>query len=180
MGGGLPRHLRFKNFVCQNERIWTLRGGMCWECPPDPPMLMVITWFTLCLLLVQSCYSWKWQQGQIMICDIRSSPTELAKWDRNAMQCGIFILPWKIHQNSGRFIVISTVASEFPSKESNLTSYWLHEVFLLLSYCGCSHELKSTICLHVFGIQSWSCISLQYDSRIRQLKICFISVSFLF
>ena len=25
-GGGLPRWLRFKNFVCQNERIWTLGG----------------------------------------------------------------------------------------------------------------------------------------------------------
>ena len=28
-GGGrrLPRRLRFENFVCQRERIWTLRGG---------------------------------------------------------------------------------------------------------------------------------------------------------
>ena len=26
-GCGLPRRLRFKNFVCQNERIGTLRGG---------------------------------------------------------------------------------------------------------------------------------------------------------
>ena len=26
-GRGLPRWLRFKNFVCQNERIWTLGGG---------------------------------------------------------------------------------------------------------------------------------------------------------
>ena len=25
-GRGLPRQLRFENFVCQNERIWTLRG----------------------------------------------------------------------------------------------------------------------------------------------------------
>ena len=27
-GRGLPRRLRFENFVCQNERIWTL-GGAC-------------------------------------------------------------------------------------------------------------------------------------------------------
>ena len=26
-GRGLPRWLRFENFVCQNERIWTLGGG---------------------------------------------------------------------------------------------------------------------------------------------------------
>ena len=26
-GCGLPRRLRFENFVCQNERIGTLRGG---------------------------------------------------------------------------------------------------------------------------------------------------------
>ena len=26
-GGGLPRWLRFENFVCQNERIWTLEEG---------------------------------------------------------------------------------------------------------------------------------------------------------
>ena len=25
----LPRQLHFKNFVCQNERIWTQGGGMC-------------------------------------------------------------------------------------------------------------------------------------------------------
>ena len=25
-GGGLPRWLRFENFVCQNEIIWTLGG----------------------------------------------------------------------------------------------------------------------------------------------------------
>ena len=28
-GHGLLRQLHFKNFVCKNERIWTLRGGMC-------------------------------------------------------------------------------------------------------------------------------------------------------
>ena len=34
-GRGPPRRLRFKNFACQNERIWTRRGGA----PPlDPPM----------------------------------------------------------------------------------------------------------------------------------------------
>ena len=26
-GGGLPRWLRFENFLCQNERIWALGGG---------------------------------------------------------------------------------------------------------------------------------------------------------
>ena len=26
-GRGPPRRLRFKNFACQNERIWTRRGG---------------------------------------------------------------------------------------------------------------------------------------------------------
>ena len=26
-GRGLPRWLRFENFVCQSERIWTLRGA---------------------------------------------------------------------------------------------------------------------------------------------------------
>ena len=26
-GRGLPRRLHFENFVCQNERIWTLSGG---------------------------------------------------------------------------------------------------------------------------------------------------------
>ena len=40
-GRGLPRQLRFENFVCQNERIWTLGGGG--GCAPvsvnvDPPM----------------------------------------------------------------------------------------------------------------------------------------------
>ena len=32
-GRGLPRWLRFENFVCQNERIWTLRG----DAPGTPP-----------------------------------------------------------------------------------------------------------------------------------------------
>ena len=30
---GLPRRLRFENFVCQNERIWALRG----RAPGTPP-----------------------------------------------------------------------------------------------------------------------------------------------
>ena len=36
MGGRqLPRWLRFKKFVCQNERIWTRRGGGThWQHPP--------------------------------------------------------------------------------------------------------------------------------------------------
>ena len=33
-GCGLPRQLRFENFVCQNERIGTLRGGARWAHPP--------------------------------------------------------------------------------------------------------------------------------------------------
>ena len=32
-GRGLPRRLRFADFVCQNERIWTLRG----RAPGTPP-----------------------------------------------------------------------------------------------------------------------------------------------
>ena len=27
-GRGFPKRLRFENFVCQNERIWTLGGGV--------------------------------------------------------------------------------------------------------------------------------------------------------
>ena len=39
-GSGLPRWLRFENFVCQNERIGTLGGGHVPGAPPlDPPML---------------------------------------------------------------------------------------------------------------------------------------------
>ena len=40
MGGrGPPRRLRFENFACQNERIWTRRGGRAPGAPPlDPPM----------------------------------------------------------------------------------------------------------------------------------------------
>ena len=34
----LPRWLCFEKFVCQNERIWTLRGGTHWWCPLDLPM----------------------------------------------------------------------------------------------------------------------------------------------
>ena len=37
-GCGLPRWLHFKSFVCQNERIGTLRGGMHWVHPLDLPM----------------------------------------------------------------------------------------------------------------------------------------------
>ena len=32
-GHGLPRQLRFQNFICQNERIWTLGG----RAPGMPP-----------------------------------------------------------------------------------------------------------------------------------------------
>ena len=33
-GHGPPRQLRFKNFACQNERIWTRRGGRAPGAPP--------------------------------------------------------------------------------------------------------------------------------------------------
>ena len=40
MGGcGLPRRIRFENFVCQKERIWTLGGGVRRARPLDPPMI---------------------------------------------------------------------------------------------------------------------------------------------
>ena len=35
-GHGLPRRLRFANFLCQNERIWTLGGRV------GLPMIMII------------------------------------------------------------------------------------------------------------------------------------------
>ena len=34
-GRVLPRRLRFENFVCQNERIWTLGGGRAPGTPPS-------------------------------------------------------------------------------------------------------------------------------------------------
>ena len=34
-GRGLPRQLRFEKFVCQNERIWTLRVGRALGTPPS-------------------------------------------------------------------------------------------------------------------------------------------------
>ena len=40
-GRGLPRQLRFANFVCQNERIWTLGGRAPGTPPLDPPMIQV-------------------------------------------------------------------------------------------------------------------------------------------
>ena len=36
-GRGLPRRLHFENFVCQNERIWTLRRCVRQARPLDPP-----------------------------------------------------------------------------------------------------------------------------------------------
>ena len=43
-GRRLPRRLRFENFVCQNERIWTLSGrrGVHWAYPVDPPMQLYV------------------------------------------------------------------------------------------------------------------------------------------
>ena len=37
-GRGPPRQLRFENFACQNERIWTRRGACAGRAPLDPPM----------------------------------------------------------------------------------------------------------------------------------------------
>ena len=43
-GHGLPRRLRFENFVCQDERIWTLGGGGVRRASAnvDPPMRNVV------------------------------------------------------------------------------------------------------------------------------------------
>ena len=41
-GRGLPRQLRFVKFVCQNERIGSLRGAHAGCAPPNPPMLKMI------------------------------------------------------------------------------------------------------------------------------------------
>ena len=35
----VPTQLRFIKFVCQNERIGTLRGGARPVCPLDPPLI---------------------------------------------------------------------------------------------------------------------------------------------
>ena len=40
-GCGLLRQLHFENFVCQNERIGTLRGGARRARPLDPPMVLI-------------------------------------------------------------------------------------------------------------------------------------------
>ena len=45
-GCRLPRPLRFKTFVCQNKRIWTLQGGACAGQAPE-----IRQW---------SCYSLQW------------------------------------------------------------------------------------------------------------------------
>ena len=37
-GRGLPRHLRFEKFACQNEGIETLGGVRRARPPSDPPM----------------------------------------------------------------------------------------------------------------------------------------------
>ena len=39
---GLPRRLHFENFVCQNERIGTLRGGAHRARPLDLPMHLML------------------------------------------------------------------------------------------------------------------------------------------
>ena len=41
-GRGLPRQLCFEKFICQNERIWTLRRGRAPGTPLDPPMHVLI------------------------------------------------------------------------------------------------------------------------------------------
>ena len=43
-GRQLPRQLHFEKFVCQNERIWTLRGGAHQWHPLDPPMQSQVGW----------------------------------------------------------------------------------------------------------------------------------------
>ena len=40
-GRGLPRRLRFKNFVCRNERMWSLRGSVRRARPLDLPMVTI-------------------------------------------------------------------------------------------------------------------------------------------
>ena len=39
-GRGLPRQLHFENFVCRNERIWTLRGACAGHASLDPSMFL--------------------------------------------------------------------------------------------------------------------------------------------
>ena len=39
-GAWTPRQLRFENFACQNERIWTRRGALAGRAPLDPPMVL--------------------------------------------------------------------------------------------------------------------------------------------
>ena len=42
-GRGLPRRLHFVKFVCQNERIGSLRGGHTPGAPPlNPPMGLLV------------------------------------------------------------------------------------------------------------------------------------------
>ena len=46
MGGGgqqLPKRLRFEKFVCQNERIRTLRGALLPAAPPGSANGYVVT-----------------------------------------------------------------------------------------------------------------------------------------
>ena len=38
-GPWTPRQLRFENFACQNERIWTRRGARAGRASLDPPMV---------------------------------------------------------------------------------------------------------------------------------------------
>ena len=45
-GPGLLRRLRFENFLCQNERIWTLRVPGA-RPPLDPSMVNVVNNYTL-------------------------------------------------------------------------------------------------------------------------------------
>ena len=64
-GRGLPNRLRSENFVCQNKRIWTLRGAYAGTPPLDPPMKCPSIVFKqldfnqvvsgLCTLLSDSC-----------------------------------------------------------------------------------------------------------------------------
>ena len=51
-GYRLPRRLHFENFVCQNERIWTLGGGVVLATPPrSANVLGICGYMSVCALI---------------------------------------------------------------------------------------------------------------------------------
>ena len=54
-GRGLPRRLRFENFVCRNERIWTLGWGVRQTRPLGPPMRTIKPFSLNKLGVTQQC-----------------------------------------------------------------------------------------------------------------------------